>query len=160
VSEDVTVLIRGVQHHGTLVNGFVHLGKRRTTYGYRGPDGKSIRERIWDELDDVMDLMMACGDPNPLDYSFLGHMKDDAKQFGKWQGIAEAMCYVICMFEDPTHPDIESVKGEAVLRWRRRQEEMETSYGEASQKTVLRGTLSSVPDRLGNRLDGDAAASG
>lgn len=128
--QDVTVLLNGTQHHATLVNGFVHVGRRKVTYGTSVSNtGKSIQETIWQELDDVMDLMMEYRQQHggsPM-WETIGMADPDRiaqvfQEFGKWQGIAEALCLVICLFENPHHPDIESVKGEAVLRWRRRQE--------------------------------------
>ena len=127
--QDVTVVLNGTQHEGTLVNGFVYLGRRKTTYGTAVSNtGKSIQENIWAELDDVMDLMMESGPPSkwcPTEYSDDLGIAAEWQQYGKWQGIAEALCLVICWFENPLHPDIDSVKGEAVLRYKRRQEAMQ-----------------------------------
>jgi hypothetical protein len=145
VSQDVTIIIDGVQHEGTLVNGFVYPGKSKTTYGTAvSSTGKSIKETIWNELDDVMDLMMESGpptnwrnDPYWPNEDALEPWAEKYQQFGKWQGIAEALCLVICLFEDPVHPNIDSVKGAAVVRWRERQVAAE-----------LRGINEEAPDGL------------
>jgi hypothetical protein len=103
------------------------VSKKLITYGHKVPHGKSIRETIWDELDDVMDLMMESGQP---EWEQLPDGREDPdriarvyQQYGKWQGIAEGICFVIALFEQPEHPDINSVKGTAVLRWEERQKE-------------------------------------
>lgn len=143
--QDVTVIWNGQQYDAYLLNGFVSVHKRKTTYGSPVSNtSKSIQETIWDELDDVMDLMME-GRPKThqeID-SFIEDIdwtkfQKDWQQFGKWQGIAEALCLVICLFENPHHPDIDSVKGEAVLRYKRRQEAVELNSMEEEAPNVVR----------------------
>lgn len=132
MNEEVTIVINDTQHEGTLVNGFVYLGRRKATYGTAVSNtGKSIKETIWDELDDVMDLMMESGEPDSESFDDgvqyqsirVGEFSEAWRQYGKWQGTAEAICFVIALFENPEHPDIDSVKGTAVLRWKGRQQE-------------------------------------
>ena len=136
--QDVTVLLNGTQHEATLVNGFVHLGRRNTTYGTGVANtGKSIQETIWDELDDVMDLMMESGPPSKWHSKDMG-IAYDWQKYGKWQGIAEALCLVICLFENPHHPDIDSVKGEAVMRYKRRQEAVQLNGMDQEAPNVVR----------------------
>lgn len=96
-------------------------------YGYKLPHGKTIREEIWDELDHAMDRLM---DDKPQDFPFEQpdggiestlDWKNQWQDYGRDQGKAEALAYVIALFERPEHPDIESVKGAAVMRYRERQ---------------------------------------
>lgn len=152
--ENVTVILNGVQYNGVLVNGFVTVGNRKVTYGTSVSNtGKSIQESIWEQLDDVMDLMMESGRPiftpkanEPISVADVWNYAESCQQYGRWQGVAEALCLVICWFENPFHPDVESVKGEAVMRWKRRQEmppsltsaAEEVPEGAADQKLDLR----------------------
>lgn len=162
--QNVTVLLNGEQHEGTLVNGFVHLGRRKATYGTAVSNtGKSIQETIWQELDDVMDLMMESGKPSWR--SMTGHILDLGdvewdevvaayQDFGKWQGIAEALCLVICLFENPHHPDIGSVKGEAVLRYKRRQEAVQLNDMEQEAPDVVREEDADSTNSVADSSDG------
>jgi len=67
--------------------------------------GPSIWELVWGELDDIMDRLM-----NP------GSEAEDGRDPGR----AEATAYILAIFENPTKPDIQAIRAEAVRRYQER----------------------------------------
>ena len=67
--------------------------------------GKSILEMLWEELDTIVERLMAK----------VEH-EDDV---GRAQGVA----YAIAVIENPYHVDIERVRAEAMDRWEEQNEE-------------------------------------
>ncbi len=67
--------------------------------------GRSIKEILEGELDDIIERMMT------------GQAADDDK--GKAQGVA----YCIAVFTNPYSPNVPAIKNEAMLRWEDKQEE-------------------------------------
>lgn len=94
------------------------MSQKLVKYGYKLPHGRSIRDMIWQELDDCMDWLMTMK-PEPES----GIMT--WCEYGKHQGKAEELAFVIALFEDPIHPDMDSVRAAAVDRYKERQELLE-----------------------------------
>jgi hypothetical protein len=118
-------------------------------YGYKLPHGKTIREEIWDELDHAMDRLMDDKPRSPremhnyempLSSEKAQAVVDQWQDYGRDQGKAEALAYVIALFERPDHPDIESVKGAAVLRYKERQSSRATEELERDEQTLEAAT--------------------
>lgn len=63
--------------------------------------GKSILEMLWEELDGIVERLMADGEAA------------DGQDVGRAQGVA----YAIAVIENPYHVDIERVRAEAMDRW-------------------------------------------
>jgi hypothetical protein len=121
-------------------------------YGYRTEKGPTIRELIWQQLDDAMDKLME-GKPEkaPADLpvvdpevaEFVESAVGKWQAYGREQGIAEATAYIIALFEQPEHPDIISVKGAAVLRYKEKQHLLELRSMEDTSNAETDGELNS-----------------
>lgn len=108
------------------------MSQKLVKYGYKLPHGRSIRDMIWQELDDCMDWLMTMKpEPEPWwlerqpDGENIGDFRRQWQEYGKHQGKAEELAFVIALFEDPIHPDMDSVRAAAVDRYKERQELLE-----------------------------------
>lgn len=99
----------------------VMTAERRST-STRGP---SIIERLWAELDSIMDRLMVEGlpvDPEPrMGTAGLINLAEDYRAWGEERGKAQGVAYALAMMTNPYRPDVESIKAQAVARWEARQ---------------------------------------
>lgn len=100
------------------------MSQKLIRYGYKTPRGKTIRELIWEQLDDAMDALMSTGKPmwEEIGMADPDRIAETFRRYGHEQGVAQATAYVLSLFEQPDHPDIDSVRGAAVLRYKERQQ--------------------------------------
>lgn len=87
--------------------------------------GLTIRERHWEELDNVMDWLM---DPNnkpskwcPAEYSDDIGIAEEWRAYGEMQGRAHGIAYSLAMWENPLYTSIDEIRAAAVARWKERQ---------------------------------------
>lgn len=95
------------------------------THSARGP---SIIERLWAELDNIMDRLMSDGLPGEEPYESQGydveglqHVRDVWQAYGEERGKAQGTAYALAMMTNPYKPDIEGIRATAVERWEARQ---------------------------------------
>lgn len=89
--------------------------------------GKSISERLWEELDRIMDILMDEGEPDADDYTTViaeqfddVKFKDDVQQWGEHRGNAQGIAYAIAMMYSPYSPNVPHIKELAMQRWEER----------------------------------------
>jgi hypothetical protein len=84
--------------------------------------GKSITERLWEELDRIMDILMVEGEPSKWDDSTGREVGDvaDWKQWGEHRGNAQGVAYAIAMMYSPYAPNVPHIKELAMQRWEER----------------------------------------
>lgn len=95
--------------------------------------GKSLLEKLWDELDAVVDRLVADGQPDdpklfaPKDGPSWGKLRkivdkygEDCRHWGETRGQAQGLAFAITTIENPYNPDIEEVKERAMERWEER----------------------------------------
>ena len=81
--------------------------------------GRSLLEMLEDELDDVMDFLMA----KPGDELYEQKEEYTEEMLNRAKGRAEGITFSIAIIRGPYHPNIDAVKGQAVARYRERQAE-------------------------------------
>lgn len=79
--------------------------------------GKSLLEKLWDELDVVMDRLMADGEPENAGYPYHQDDLEDYRSWGEDRGQAQGLAFAIAIIENPYHPNMPAVKARAVERW-------------------------------------------
>lgn len=91
--------------------------------------GKSISQRLWEELDRIMDILMVEGEPSINDYfapeadengqdiAEMDRLKADVQQWGEHRGNAQGVAYAIAMMYSPYSPNVPHIKELAMQRW-------------------------------------------
>lgn len=90
--------------------------------------GKSLMEIMEDELDVAMDWLMD-EEPHCLD----GYLTEN------WKGRAQALAWCIALVLQPYEPNIDGVKGSAVVRYRIRKAERDLEALEAKETAEEEG---------------------
>lgn len=93
--------------------------------------GKSILDLLWEEMDDVVDLLQEEGQPASwADEHVRGRTpRDEIGVASEWQswgerrGRAQGLAYALAVILNPYEPDVPAVKREAMARWDARQDE-------------------------------------
>lgn len=93
--------------------------------------GKSITERLWEEIDRIMDILMVEGEPDPDDYYVsvedndfaVGKYQEDMTLWGEHRGNAQGIAYAIAMMYAPYAPNVPHIKALAMERWQERNAE-------------------------------------
>lgn len=96
--------------------------------------GMSVLDIYWQELDDVMDQLMAEGAPDKT--SLAGDLRVGSsvagaseladewyttmKEWGELRGQAQGLAYAIAVATNPYAADVPAVKKEAMQRWEKR----------------------------------------
>lgn len=94
--------------------------------------GKSLLEKLWEELDSIMGRLMDDGEPDADEYwndedeegnrEFEpGLFKDACKAWGEERGQAQGVAYAIAIITNPYAPNVNGIKVEAYSRWKDRQ---------------------------------------
>lgn len=98
--------------------------------------GMSVLDIAWQELDDVMDLLMEQGAPDKASLAgdlFVRLDKNEAvqlgdewyntlKEWGELRGQAQGLAFTIAVLTNPYAADVPAVKKEAMARWQNRQD--------------------------------------
>lgn len=98
--------------------------------------GMSVLDIVWQELDDVMDLLMEQGTPekgrgglagdfehknNPTEARILAEeWFNTLKEWGELRGQAQGLAFAIAVLTNPYAADVPTVKKEAMARWEKR----------------------------------------
>jgi hypothetical protein len=93
--------------------------------------GMSVLDIAWQELDDVMDLLMEEGAPD-ID-TFAEEIQESGrpraklwygvlKEWGELRGQAQGLAFAIAVLTNPYAADVPAVKKEAMARWQKRQD--------------------------------------
>jgi hypothetical protein len=77
--------------------------------------GRSLLEMLWEELDDIMDRLVADGKPNNLE-------ADEWLAYGEERGRAQGITYAIAVIMNPYKVDVPKVKRIAAKRLEARQD--------------------------------------
>lgn len=92
--------------------------------------GRSLLEILWEELDDIMDRLMADGKParrgswdGPGNHDEWRAFTQSWLEYGEERGQAQGVAYAIAVIENPYQPSVPNVKARAVDRWEERQKE-------------------------------------
>jgi hypothetical protein len=97
--------------------------------------GKSILDLLWEELDEVMDLLMEQGAPDKDSLASELHLTSalsvarqlatewysTLQEWGELRGQAQGLAYAIAVLTNPYAADVPTVKKEALARWQSRQ---------------------------------------
>lgn len=73
--------------------------------------GKSLLEKLWDQLDAVVGRLMSDGEPDE------GGPRDEYRRWGEDRGQAQGLAFAIATIENPYAPDVPGVKARAMERW-------------------------------------------
>lgn len=99
--------------------------------------GMSVLDIAWQELDDVMDLLMEQGAPDKeslkadlvdrqIQVSEARQLGDEwyntLKEWGELRGQAQGLAFAIAVLTNPYAADVPAVKKEAMARWQNRQD--------------------------------------
>lgn len=79
--------------------------------------GKSLLEKLWDELDNIMSRLMSDGEPDINGHDIYEHDLENYKAWGEERGQAQGIAYAIAIIENPYQPNMPGVKARAVERW-------------------------------------------
>ncbi len=95
--------------------------------------GRSLLEMLWEELDSVIDRLMADGKPGEpevtelseeavaVEKHDLSRLMDDFKAWGEERGQAQGLAYAIAVITDPYEVDVPGIKKISAKRWEERQ---------------------------------------
>lgn len=94
--------------------------------------GKSLLEKLWDELDTVMDCLKS-GEYGPpgmpahniggdVDLEDVSNLTESCIKWGELRGQAQGVAFAIATIENPYYPSVPNVKARAVDRWEARQD--------------------------------------
>lgn len=76
--------------------------------------GQSLLEKLWEELDSIMDRLMEEDQPDS------DSSRQDVIHYGELRGQAQGVAYAIAIIEQPYKPDMPGVKDRAMERWEER----------------------------------------
>ena len=87
--------------------------------------GKSIIEIIWEDMDDVMDLLKEdpqdSSPPPPASaYAQIKAYGEDMKLWGEQRGRAQGLAYALAVLTNPYAVNVDEIKKEAMKRWEER----------------------------------------
>ena len=88
--------------------------------------GKSILDLLWEEMDDVVDLLMEEGQPESWSGELFGMPQDEIGVVSEWQnwgeqrGRAQGLAYALAVILNPYAPDVPMIKAQAMARWEER----------------------------------------
>lgn len=86
--------------------------------------GKTLLEIIWEELDEVMDRLMADGVPSTDMRLSQGYgtpeMAEAFRRWGEERGQAQGLAYALAVLTNPYHVDVDAIRAQAVARWKER----------------------------------------
>lgn len=103
-------------------------------YGQGAFAGRSLLGMLWQELDTVIDRLVADGEPDLLDKvdescvlveipDAIEEFKQACKAWGEERGQAQGLAYAIAVItHKPNRPDVPAIKKQAMKRWESRQE--------------------------------------
>jgi hypothetical protein len=83
--------------------------------------GRSILEILTEEMDAIMDRLMAEGDP-PMPVTPSVEVLADWQAWGEERGRAQGVAYALAVLTNPYAPSVPAQRSAAAARWRERQE--------------------------------------